>query len=178
MTAKTIARLDTVANIILLVWVGMVFCVNLFIIPLIFKYISSYELAALMISKIATRLDAAAWVVFGVAFLLVKCARFLTGIVESEVIGYMRIWSAASTLALLICFTSTFIVSPKLCAIRSHVGIAMEVSSVTCNEDTLFHKKVIKISRQLMWLRLALAFGMALGIRTLPRQTHTEAIWQ
>ena len=172
MTTKTIDRLDTIASTILLIWVGMAICVSVFTIPLILKYTINYELSELLISKIATRLDVAAWFAFGVSFLLVKGARFIMGIAETEVISYMRLWSAAAFLALLVCFTSTFIVAPKLCAVRSHVGIAMEVggSVATYNDGASFHREAFKISRQLTWLRLLLAVGLVAGVKKLPRQ--------
>jgi len=169
MTTKTIDRLDSVANNILLVWAGMALCVNLFVTPLIFKYASNCELAELITSKIATRLDITAWLVFGTAFLLVKGIRFVVGIVDDEVISYMRLWSATAMLAILVCFTSTFIVAPKLCAYRSHVGIAMEVGNMSCNNDASFHGKAFKISRQLTFLRTLLAIGMAVSIKKIPR---------
>jgi hypothetical protein len=171
MTAKTIDRLDAAANIVLLIWVGMAICVNIFVIPLIIKYTNSYELAELMIAKLAMRLDTVAWIAFAVSFFLVKSTRLIMGIVEeSEAIGPLRLWVAAALLALLTCFVSTFIVAPKLCAVRSHVGIAMDVSNMNINDDSLSHKKAIRISRQLTWLRIIVAIGMAAGIRALPRK--------
>lgn len=170
MTTKAIDRLDTFASSILLIWVGMALCVNLFVIPLIFKHANSYELAELMISKVVTWLDVAAWIVFLLALLFVKGTRFVIGITDAEPIGYMRLWVAAAMLALLICFTSTFIVAPKLCAVRGHVGIAMEVDNINFNDDSLSHKKAIKISRQLTWLRLVVALSMTTGVSMLPRR--------
>jgi hypothetical protein len=171
MTTKTIELLDVVTEVILLIWAGMALCVTLFATPLILKYTNSYGLAELMMSKMATRLDVAAWLVFGAAFFLVKSTRFVMGVSEFETISYyMRLWSAAALLALLVCFTSTFIVAPKLCAFRSHVGIVMDVDNVTSSDNVSLHKKAFKISHQMILLRLLLAIGMAVGVKKLPRQ--------
>ena len=168
MTAKTLARTDAAAAVLLLIWVGMVLGFALLTAPLLFSTLPSRELAGAVAGKVVARLDLAAWVSFGAAAVLVLGARWMLELKEAEALGPMRLWSAAAVLALLMCFTSAFIITPKLGAIHARMGGPVE-SVPTDSPDRIAYQKAHGISRQLMGLRLLLALGLAAGTLVLPR---------
>ena len=168
MTAKTLARTDAAASTLLVIWAGMVLGFALVTAPLLFSTVPSRDLAGQVAGRIVARLDLIAWVAFGAAIILVQGARWLLELSEPEALGPMRLWSAAAVLALLMCFTSAFIITPKLGAIRARMPGAVETLPVD-HPDRAAYQKAHGISRQLMGLRLLLALGLAAGTWTLPR---------
>ena len=65
------------------------------------------------------------------------------------------------------CFTSAFIVSPRLHTLRDRMG---SVEAVAKDQpDRIAYAKAHGISRQLMGLRLLLALALAASVAALPR---------
>ena len=73
-------------------------------------------------------------------------------------LGPLRLWGAAAVLALLMCFTSAFIITPKLRAIRARMDGPVETFAPD-HPDRAAYRKAHGISRQLMGLRLLLALA-------------------
>jgi hypothetical protein len=172
MTAKTLARTDAAAAALLLLWAGMVLGFALLTAPALFSGLPSLDLAGKVAGKVVARLDLAAWIGFGAAILLVQGGRWLLEIRDAEAVGPLRLWGAAALLALLMCFTSSFIVSPRLGALRARMGDTVE-SFAPDQPDRAAFRKAHSISRQLMVLRLLLALGLAAGVAVLPRSRRT-----
>jgi hypothetical protein len=168
MTIKSLARLDAAAAVLLLIWAGMVLGFALLMAPLLFSVLPSRDLAGLIAGKVVARLDLAAWVAFGAAILLVQGARWMMELRDPDVLGPMRLWGAAAVLALLMCFTSGFIISPKLRTIRARMDGPVETFAPD-HPDRKAYQRAHGISRQLMGLRLLLALALAAGIMALPR---------
>ena len=168
MTAKTLARADTAAAVLLVLWAGMVLGFAFLVAPLLFSSLPSRDLAGMLAGKVVARLDLAAWIAFGVAIVLVQGGRWLAELPETEILGPMRLWSAAAVLALLMCFTSAFVISPKLHAIRARMGNAVEIFAPD-SPERLAYQKAHGLSRQFMGLRLLLALALAAGTLALPR---------
>ena len=168
MTAKSLARLDAAAALLLLIWAGMVLGFAFLMAPLLFSILPSRDLAGLIAGKVVARLDLAAWIAFGAAIVLVQGARWMLELRDPDVLGPLRLWGAAAVLALLMCFTSGFIISPKLRVIRARMDGPVE-SFAPDHPDRRAYQKAHGISRQLMGLRLLLALALAAGIMALPR---------
>jgi hypothetical protein len=168
MTVKTLARTDAAAAVLLLLWAGMVLGFALLMAPLLFSTLPSRDLAGMIAGKVVARLDIAAWIAFGAAIILVQGARWMMEFHEPDLLGPMRLWGAAALLALLMCFTSAFIVSPKLRAIRARMDGPVETFPPD-HPDRAAYRKAHGISRQMMGLRLLLALALAAGILALPR---------
>ena len=168
MSAKTLSRLDAAAAVLLLVWTGMVLGFAFLMAPLLFTTLPSRDLAGLIAGRVVARLDIAAWIAFGGAIALVQGARWMAEFREAEVVGPLRLWGAAAVLALLMCFTSGFIISPKLRTIRARMDGPVETFAPD-HPDRAAYQRAHGISRQLMGLRLLLALGLAAGILALPR---------
>ena len=168
MTIKALARTDTAAAVLLVLWAGMVLGFALLMAPLLFSTLPSRDLAGQLAGRVVARLDLAAWVAFGAAIVLVQGPRWVLELKEAEVLGPMRLWSAAAVLALLMCFTSAFIITPKLRAIRARMAGPVETIP-TDHPDRIAYQKAHSISRQIMGLRLLLALGLAAGTLTLSR---------
>lgn len=168
MTGKVLVRLDAAAAVLLLLWAGMVLGFALLTAPLLFSVLPSRDLAGLIAGKVVARLDLAAWVGFGAAILLVQGARWMMELPDPELLGPLRLWGAAGLLALLMCFTSGFIISPKLRAIRARMDGPVE-NFAPDHPDRKAYQRAHAISRQLMGLRLLLALALAAGTLALPR---------
>jgi len=168
MTAKTLARTDAAAAFLLLLWAGMVLGFALLMAPLLFSILPSRDLAGLIAGKVVARLDGAAWIAFGAAIILVQGSRWAMAVGDAELLGPMRLWAAAAVVALLMCFTSAFIITPKLRTIRGRMNGPVETVAAD-QPDRIAYRKAHGISRQLMGLRLLLALGLAAGVAALPR---------
>jgi len=168
MTVKTLSRLDAAAAVLLLLWAGMVLGFAFLVAPLLFGILPSRDLAGQIAGRIVARLDIAAWIAFAAAIVLVQGARWMLELAEPDVLGPLRLWGAAAVLALLMCFTSSFIISPKLRSIRARMGNPVETFAPD-HPDRAAYQKAHGISRQLMGLRLLLALALACGTLALPR---------
>ncbi|MDR3672672.1 MAG: DUF4149 domain-containing protein [Holophaga sp.] len=175
MKSKTLARTDAAAALLLLLWAGMVLGFGLLMAPLLFRILPSRDLAGLVAGKVVARLDLAAWIAFGGAIILVQGGRWILELREADVLGPLRLWGAAAVLALLMCFTSGFIISPKLHTIRARMNGPVE-SFAPDQPDRVAYGKAHGISRQLMGLRLLLALALAAGLLALPRSGPTPEI--
>jgi len=169
MTSKTLARLDATAAGLLILWVGMVLGFAFLVAPLLFSILPSRDVAGHIAGRVVTRLDFMAWVAFLAAGLLALFPRWLKEIREEGPVGPMRLWAATALVALLMCFTSQFIVSPGLQRIRARMDGPVEALPQD-NPDRVAYNKAHGISRQLMFIRLLLAVGLAVGVVSLPRR--------
>jgi len=113
-------------------------------------------------------IDIAAWAAFGFSLLLSGLPRWLNDIADTEIIGAFRLWVAAGTTALIICLASSFIAAPKMKSIRQIQSANQNISAQ--KHDSLAHDyaKAKNFSTQFLFIRMALAAGMALGIKKLP----------
>lgn len=146
MDEKLYLRLDAASAALLLLWAGMAGGLVLLAAPLISDRI--------LLAMLWKRLDLAAWVAFGGAFLVSYGARWLHELKDSGEVGPMRLWSAAALLALLMCFASAFIAVPKLQVAASGVPGLGRAQSV---------------HYQLLAFRFLLAAALAAGLSYLPR---------
>ena len=169
MTPRSLARTDALAAGLLVLWVGMVLGFAFLMAPLLFSTLPSRDVAGGIAGRVVTRLDWAAWAAFLAAMILVLFPRWLKEIREDLPVGPLRLWGATALVALLMCFTSQFIVSPGLVRIRARMDGPVE-SIPRDHPDRVAYNKAHAISRQLMFLRLLLALGLAAGIGSLPRR--------
>ena len=174
MTDKLLRRLDALVIALLLIWIGMGLGFGILTAPLLFKLLPSRDLAGSIAGRVVERLDWAAWIVFGAATLIGFGARWLNEIEDRDPIGPLRLWTATALAALLMCFASTFVVSPGLRAIRNRIPVPLEQLAPE-HPDRKAYDKAHGLSRNLFFLRLLLAAGMALGVGSLPRKGDEAA---
>ena len=168
MNSHTYRRLDAAAAALLILWIGMVLAFAILVAPLLFSTLPSRDLAGQIAGRIVARLDWAAFGAFGGATALVLLPRFLQELNDEELLGPLRLWGAAAVVALLVCFASTFIISPKLRQIRAAMEVPVEALAQD-HPQRAAYQKAHSISRQFMGLRLLLALGLAVGVTALPR---------
>jgi hypothetical protein len=174
MDEKLLSRLDKVAAMLLLLWAGMALGIAVLAAPIAFHQLPSRDLAGRVIGACFWWIDLLAWFAFGVPFLLSYGSRWLSEMKDSG-IGPMTLWSAAALAALLMCFTSMAIVNPRLEAIRTRLGAAIETLPQDSQERVAFNR-AHNISEQLMGLRLLLALGLAVGVFYLPKGTEKKPV--
>ena len=153
MDEQLLARFDALSRALLWIWVLLV-------------------AAALAGGRLVTyrhTLDYAAWGVFGGALLLSFLSRWLNEIEDEGPIGPMRIWMAATLVALLMCLASSFIVAPKLLIIRGRLAEA-EVQGQPLGPDQATLRKATSVANQMLGLRVLLALGLGYGVGLLPRR--------
>lgn len=167
MNEKTLRRLDLLSAALLLLWLGMALGFAFLQAPTTFHVLGSRDLAGQVVGATLRRLDWMAWTAFALALALSWVPRWLAEFQEKEGIGPLRLWSAAALVALLMCFASSFIVSPKLVALRTRINAPIE-SLAPEHPDRMAHAKAHSISRQLLVLRMLLALGLAVGVGFLP----------
>jgi hypothetical protein len=166
-TPRTLRLLDAAAAALLVLWTGMALGFALLSAPVLFRFLPR-DLAGSIVSVLLRRLDLAAWLAFGLAFVLAAGSRWVAEVPEEGPVGPTRLWTAAALAALLICFASTFIVSPRLHGIRAEHGAALETLPADHPDQRAF-KRGHGLSRQFLLLRMLLALGLAGGIALLPR---------
>lgn len=169
MTPTLIRRLDAAAGALLWMWIGAGLGFGILTAPGLFRIVPSRDLAGQVAGNAVANLDLAAWIVFGAALLLVYAGRWFAGVDDAAPIGPIRLWSAACLAALLLCLTSSFIVTPKLQEIRARMKGPVE-SLPPADPDRAAYDKAHGASRQLFFLRLALAAGLALSLSRLPAE--------
>ena len=165
MTPKTLRRLDLLSASLLLLWVGAALGFGLFMAPLLFRELPSRDVAGRIAGLVVVRLDWAAWGAFGLAGLSWG-ARWVAELKE-DLIGPMRLWSAAWLVALLMCLASSAVITPKVRDIRARIGVPIETLAPN-HPDRLIYDKAHAISRQLFFLRILLALGLAGTVGLLP----------
>jgi hypothetical protein len=174
MTPRSLSRFDAAAAALLLLWAGMLAGFAILMAPLLFSILPSRDLAGLIASRVVARLDVAAFIAFAGAMALTLFPRWLEGIGDGDALGPQRLWTAAALVALLTCFASVFIISPKLRAIRA--GLNAPIETVAADSPVrAAYQKAHATSRQFMALRLLLALGLAAGIAALPRAGKAAA---
>ena len=166
MSPKTLHRLDQFAKILMLMWAGAALGFGIFTAPILFKELPSRDVAGRLAGLIIGRLDWAAWIAFGLAGL--SWAGRWASKIEDEVIGPIRLWSGGLMVALLMCLASSFIVTPKLQAIRARINAPIE-SLAPDHADRVAYNKAHGTSRNLFILRILLAIGLAATVSLLPR---------
>ncbi|BDU74751.1 DUF4149 domain-containing protein [Mesoterricola silvestris] len=166
---KPLARTDAAAAGILLLWTGMVLGFAFLVAPLLFSILPSRDVAGHIAGRVVGRLDWMAWIAFGAAAALALAPRWLKEIREDQPVGPQRLWAAAVLVALLMCFTSQCIVSPGLDRIKARMGGPVEALAQG-HPDRVAYQKAHGISRQMMFLRLLLAVGLAAGVAWLPKE--------
>lgn len=171
MSEKTLARTDAAAAGLLLLWTGMVLGFAFLVAPLLFSVLPSRETAGYLAGRVVARLDWMAWAAFLLAPALVLFPRWLGEIHEEGPVGPIRLWTAAALAALLMCFTSQFIVTPGLHKIHARMEGPVETLPKD-NPDRAAYDKAHGISRQLMFIRLLLALGLAAGVAGLPKRSR------
>jgi hypothetical protein len=166
MSPKSLHLLDRLSAALLLLWAGAALGFGIFSAPVFFRELPSRDVAGHIAGLILGRLDWAAWTAFGLAGLSWG-ARWMAEVKE-EIIGPMRLWSAAWLVAMLMCLASTFVVTPKVRAIRTRIGAPIETLAPD-HADRVAYNKAHGISRNLFFLRLLLALGLAATVGMLPR---------
>jgi hypothetical protein len=167
MKAPTLRRLDATSAALLLLWTGMALGFGALGAPLLFKLLPSRDLAGQVAGATVVRLDWAAWIAFGGAFLCSYLPRWLAEVQETEAVGPLRLWTAGALAALLICLASSFIITPRIQEIRSSLPGPVETLAPG-SALRAAHAKAHRFSTQFFFLRLILAFGLAAGLPFLP----------
>jgi hypothetical protein len=171
MSPSTLHRLDQLSKTLLLIWAGAALGFGIFSAPVLFGELPSRDVAGRIAGLIIGRLDWAAWIAFGLAGLS-WAGRWASDVPE-DIIGPIRLWSAGWLVALLMCLASSFVVTPKVHAIRARIGAPIE-SLAPDHADRLAYNKAHGLSRNLFFLRILLAIGLAATVSLLPRQGKTE----
>jgi len=166
---KTLSRLDALSVALLLLWLGMALGFAFLQAPTTFQVLGSRDLAGQVVGATLRRLDWVAWGVFISALGLSWGSRWLAEFQDKDGIGPLRLWSATLLVALLMCFASSFILSPKLVAVRARMNAPIETFAQD-HPDRIAYQKAHGISKQMLILRMLLALGLALGVRYLPKQ--------
>jgi len=172
MSPKTIHRLDQASMILLLLWAGAALGFGIFAAPVLFRELPSRDVAGRIAGLIIVRLDWAAWAVFGLAGL--SWAGRWVAEVEEDLIGPIRLWSAGLLVALLACLASSFIVTPKIQEIRARIQAPIE-SLAPDHADRVAYHKAHGISRNLFFLRILVAIGLAATVGLLPRGVEKQS---
>lgn len=167
MSPAAIRRLDALTQILLLLWAGAALGFGIFSAPVFFRELPSRDVAGHIAGLIVGRLDWAAWGVFGLAGLS-WLGRWMAEVAE-DAVGPIRLWSAALLVALLMCLASTFVVTPKVQAIRARIGAPIE-SLAQDHPDRQAYNRAHGVSRNLFFLRILLALGLAATVSLLPRE--------
>jgi hypothetical protein len=167
MSPTTLRRLDRISVALLLLWAGAALGFGVFSAPVFFRELPSRDVAGHIAGLIIGRLDWAAWTAFGLAGLSWG-ARWMAELQE-ELIGPIRLWSAAWLVAMLMCLASTFVVTPKVRAIRARIGAPIETLAPD-HADRVAYNKAHGVSRNLFFLRILLALGLAATVGMLPRK--------
>lgn len=168
MNEKTLRRLDLLSAALLLLWLGMALGFAFLQAPTTFQVLGSRDLAGQVVGATLRRLDWVAWAAFALPLGLSWGSRWLAEFQEADGIGPLRLWSATALVALLMCFASSFIVTPKLAALRTRINAPIE-SLAPEHPDRIAHGKAHGISRQMLGLRMLLALGLAIGVAFLPK---------
>ena len=158
MNAATIRRLDQLSQILLLLWAGAALGFGIFSAPIFFRELPSRDVAGRIAGLIIGRLDWAAWIAFGLAGLS-WVGRWVAEVKE-DLIGPIRLWSGGLMVALLMCLASSFVVTPKVQAIRARINAPIE-SLAPDHADRVAYNKAHGLSRNLFFLRILLAVGLA-----------------
>lgn len=169
MSPSLLRRLDRVSASLLLLWAGAALGFGAFAAPLLFQELPSRDVAGRIAGLIIGRLDWAAWAAFGLAGLSWG-ARWMAEVKE-DLIGPMRLWSAGWLVAMLMCLASAFIVTPKVRAIRTRIGAPIETLAPD-HADRVAYNKAHGLSRNLFFLRILLALGLAATVSMLPRKNQ------
>ena len=172
MSPVTLRRLDQFSKVLLLLWAGAALGFGVFSAPVFFRELPSRDVAGRISGLIIGRLDWAAWIAFGLAGL--SWVGRWAAEVKEEIIGPLRLWSAALLVALLMCLASSFVVTPKVRAIRARINAPIE-SLPPDHADRVAYNRAHGLSRNLFFLRILLAIGLAATVSLLPRQGQTEA---
>ncbi|WP_257314090.1 DUF4149 domain-containing protein [Geothrix fuzhouensis] len=167
MSPSTLRRLDRISVALLLLWAGAALGFGVFSAPVFFRELPSRDVAGHIAGLIIGRLDWAAWTAFGLAGLSWG-ARWMAELQE-ELIGPIRLWSAAWLVAMLMCLASTFVVTPKVRAIRARIGAPIETLAPD-HADRVAYNKAHGVSRNLFFLRILLALGLAATVGMMPRK--------
>jgi len=168
MNEKTLSRLDTVSVALLLLWLGMALGFAFLQAPTTFQVLGSRDLAGQVVGATLRRLDWVAGAVFLAVLGLSWGSRWLAEFQENDGIGPLRLWSATVLVALLMCFASSFILTPKLMATRARMNGPVETFAQD-HPDRVTYQKAHGISRQMLILRMLLALGLTVGVGFLPK---------
>ena len=166
MSPKTLHRLDQLSRVLLLLWAGAALGFGIFAAPVLFRELPSRDLAGRVAGLIIGRLDWAAWIAFGLAGL--SWAGRWASEIQDEIIGPLRLWSGGLMVALLMCLASSFVVTPKIHAIRARINAPIE-NLAPEHAERVAYNKAHGLSRNLFVLRILLAVGLAATISLLPR---------
>ncbi|MCL1908635.1 MAG: hypothetical protein FWG12_04620 [Holophagaceae bacterium] len=152
MQEKTIVALDAVSATLLSAWLCIV----------IFHFVFRQVIIIFYV-------DIGAWIVFGGAILLSGLPRWLNDVSDREVIGAFRLWIATCAVALILCMASSAVASPKLKSLQTELSSErtppQQMEMLERN-----HARVANFSIQFLCIRAALAIGLALGLKKLPRE--------
>ncbi len=171
MSPATLRRLDQLSQVLLLLWAGAALGFGVFSAPVFFRELPSRDVAGRIAGLIIGRLDWAAWAVFLVAGLS-WVGRWVAEVKE-DIIGPIRLWSGGLMVALLMCLASSFVITPKVQAIRARINAPVE-SLAPDHADRVAYNKAHGLSRNLFFLRILLAIGLAASVGLLPRATREE----
>lgn len=152
MKGKTLIVFDSISFGLLSLW--------LVLIVLHFLFKSVFPISTI---------DIAAWGAFGGSAFLSGLLRWLNEVTDSEVIGPLRLWITASTVALVFCMASSYIATPKM----KELQIQLASQNISAQQQVSLSKEYAKVrnfSLQFLSIRALLAIGLVLGLKKLPRR--------
>ena len=154
MNPTTLRRLDQLSLILLLLWAGAALGFGIFSAPVFFRELPSRDVAGRIAGRVA---------ILGATG---SIGRWVAEVKE-DLIGPIRLWSGGLMVALLMCLASSFIVTPKVQAIRARINAPIE-SLAPDSADRVAYNKAHGLSRNLFFLRILLAVGLAATVGLLP----------
>ena len=167
MNERFLARMDRLSAIVLLLWAGLAVGLSAVAVSTAFRHLPAQE-AAGQVEVCRRWIDRLAWGAFGLAFLASHGGRWFLEMKE-EGVGPLRLWSAAALAALLMCFTSSAIVGPRMAAIRAETH-GMVLGLPQDGPEQRAYRRARNIVCQLIGLRVLLALGLAAGLARLPKR--------
>ena len=171
MNEKHLSHLDKLSVTVLLLWVGMAFAIGALAAPVVSRQLPSGDVAGRILAACYRRIDLMSWFAFGLPFLSSYGSRWMAEIDDAG-LSPTRLWSAAALVALLMCFTSSAIVNPRMEAVREEAQGSVESLPEGSPERKVF-TRAQSISKQLLGLRILLALGLAVGVSRLPKGPKT-----
>ncbi len=152
--------------LLLLLWAGA--CLGFgALAPLLFAKLPSRDLAGQIAGAMVHRLDTLAWFAFIVPLVMSYGGRWI-GELEEGPLGPAKLWALAMLVPILLTLISNNLVSPRLAELRAQMGGPIEGFALD-NPLRAFYERNHKVSNIAFFLRIALALGLGLTVRHLPR---------
>lgn len=158
---------DRISFILLALWLGMSlgFATTS---PLLFDYLSRVTAGGIA-GKMVERLDLVAWIAFGGGWLLSALPRWLQQSPNSLPVTSSKLWNFAILTALIFCFGSSFILTPKLNSTLAALTTLPTPTGSILVELTESRDQAHRFSVQFFIIRMVLAVALLWGLTRLQK---------